>query len=66
MAVQSKTIEKKKRQKKNNKVPKLLFNLYYTVYPIVKKVAKQINFRVRCDDIQLVPPAPDTEEYFLR
>ena len=38
----------------------------YTVYPIIKKVAKQLNYRVRTDDIQLVPPAPGTDEYYLR
>jgi len=37
----------------------------YTVYPLVKRVAKQLNYRVRTDDIRLVPPAPDTDEYFL-
>lgn len=47
-------------------MPKLIFNLMYTVYPIIKKVAKSLNFRPRTDDIQLVPPPPGTEEYFLR
>ena len=47
-------------------MPKLIFNLMYTVYPLIKKVAKELGFRVRTDDIQLVPPAPGTDEYFLR
>ena len=63
--VANKTVEKKKRQKKV-KAPKLVFNLMYTVYPLIKRVAKQLNFKVSTEDTQLVPPAPDTEEYFLR
>jgi len=47
-------------------MPKLIFNLMYTVYPIIKKVAKTIGYRVRTDDIQLMPPAPGTDEYYLR
>ena len=45
-----KTIETKKKTKKY-KMPKLIFNLMYTVYPIIKKCAKSHNFRVRTDDI---------------
>lgn len=45
-----KTIETKKKTKKY-KMPKLIFNLMYTVYPIIKKVAKSHGFRVRTDDI---------------
>lgn len=60
----SKILEKKKRKK--YKTPKLVFNLMYTTYPLIKRVAKQLNFKVTNDDISLVPPAPDTEEYFLR
>lgn len=47
-------------------MPRLVFNLMYTQYPIIKKVAKSLNFRARTDDIQLVPPPPGTEEYYLR
>ena len=62
---ETKTLEKKKRARKA-KMPKLIFNLYYTVYPIIKQVAKELGFRVRTDDIMLVPPAPGSEEYYLR
>lgn len=62
--VGGKTVEKKKKVRRI-KHPKLIFNLMYTVYPLVKRVAKQLNYRVRTDDIRLVPPAPDTDEYFL-
>lgn len=47
-------------------MPKLIFNLMYTVYPLIKKVAKELGYRVRTDDIQLVPPAPGTDEYHQR
>ena len=60
-----KTGEKKKKVKKA-KLPKLIFNLYYTVYPIIKRVAKEQGFRVRTDDVQLVPPPLGSEEYYLR
>ena len=58
-------IEKKKKPKKN-KEPKLIFSLLYTVYPLVKSVAKELGFRVRTDDTQLMPPPPGSEEYYLR
>ena len=45
-----KTIERKKKQRKQ-KMPKLIFNLMYTVYPLIKKVAKELGYRVRTDDI---------------
>ena len=45
-----KTIERKKKQRKQ-KMPKLIFNLMYTVYPLIKKVAKECGYRVRTDDI---------------
>lgn len=32
-------------------MPKLIMNLMYTQYPIIKKVAKSLNFKVRTDDI---------------
>lgn len=59
---------KKKTVSKRKKVryPKLIFNLVYTFYPIIKKVAKSLNFRVRCDDVQLIPPPPGSEEYYQR
>lgn len=38
----------------------------YTVYPLVKRVAKQLNFRTRTDDIQLIEPARGSEEYIIR
>ena len=38
----------------------------YTVYPTIKKVAKELGFRVRTDDIQLMVPAPGTDEYYIR
>ena len=47
-------------------MPKLVFNLMYTFYPLIKKIAKECGFRVKTDDINLVPPAPGTDEYFLR
>ena len=54
------------RKKKKTKTNKLIFNLMYTVYPIIKKIARYMNFRVRTDDIQLIPPAFGTDEYYLR
>ena len=59
------TTDKKKKVKKS-KVPKLVFSSCYTVYPIVKKVGRLLGFRVIKDDIQLVPPAPGTDEYLIR
>lgn len=44
----------KKMVMRRRKLPKLIMNLSYTFYPIVKRVAKELNFRVRQDDIQLV------------
>ena len=35
-----KIVKKKKNKNKRNKLPKLVLNLMYTVYPIIKKVAK--------------------------
>ena len=39
-------------------------NLIYTFYPVVKRVAKQLNFRCKCEDIQLLPPPVGSEDYY--
>ena len=36
---------------KKRKVPRLIMNLIYTFYPVVKKVSKQLNYRCKCEDI---------------
>ena len=47
---QGKTEQLKKKTKKG-KGKMLIFNLQYTCYPIIKKIAKELGFRVRTDDI---------------
>ena len=41
-------------------------NLHHTCYPLVKKIAKQMNFRTRTEDIQLFPLQVGSDEYYLR
>ena len=55
-----------KKSKCKSRQNKLIFNLYYTCYPVIKKIAKECGFRARTDDIMLLPPAPGTDEYYLR
>ena len=38
-------------------------NLHYTYYSVIKKVSKGLKFKVRTDDINLIPPTHGTAEY---
>lgn len=46
----------------------LVINLFYCQYPVVKKAARALNFKVSLEDIQIVPKTYiyDGKEYFER
>ena len=42
------------KKKKKRSGPKLILNLHYTQYPIVKTIARELGFRCRTDDINIL------------
>ena len=47
---------------KKRKPPKLVINMYYTCYSIVKKAAKELGFRIKLTDLGLIPNAQPVVE----